>query len=75
MKPFKKPAAEPAKSPIATNPKVFTPAWEAMPIKTEDKAIIEATEMSISPHMITNIMGRAIIAFSIKLKVVFIRLV
>ncbi|GAG55836.1 unnamed protein product [marine sediment metagenome] len=47
----------------------------AIPIKTEDKAIVEATEMSISPHMITNIMGRAIIAFSMKLKVVFIRLV
>ncbi len=40
-----------------------------MPIAVEASAMIEATDRSISPAMISSAMAKAIIAFSVKLKV------
>ncbi len=41
----------------------------AAPIAVEASAMIEATDRSISPAMISSAMAKAIIAFSVKLKV------
>ena len=40
-----------------------------MPIAVEASAMIAATDRSISPAMISSAMAKAIIAFSVKLKV------
>ena len=53
----------------ATSAGVPTPTCSAMPIAVEASAMIAATERSISPEMISSAMAKAIIAFSVKLKV------
>ena len=55
--------------PTAINPGVPTPSCTAAPIAVDASAMIEATDRSISPEMISRAMAKAIMAFSVKLKV------
>jgi hypothetical protein len=66
--PFTAPHISPVATPMATIP-VSTPAVIASPIAVEASAMIEATDRSISPAMISSAMAKAIIAFSVKLNV------
>jgi hypothetical protein len=67
--PFKQPAARPVPIPMQARPGVSTPAPAASPIATEASAMIAATEMSISPAMMSSASGNAISARSVKLNV------
>ncbi len=49
---------------------VSTPARLAMPMNRLDSEMMPETEMSMSPSRMTNIIGIAMIAFSMKLNVV-----
>ncbi len=53
----------------ATSVGVSAPNCTAAPIAVEASAMIEATDRSISPEMISSAIAKAIIAFSVKLKV------
>jgi hypothetical protein len=67
--PLMDPATRPVRSPIASKPGVPTPCPAPTPIATDDSAMIAATEMSISPAMISNASGNATSARSVKLNV------
>jgi hypothetical protein len=69
-KPLRSPAARPVPRPAATRMPVPAPAEDSAPMTREASAMIPATEMSMSPMMIPSVMGRAMRAFSTKLKVV-----
>ena len=56
-------------TPTATSVGVSAPYCSASPIIVEASAMIEATDRSISPEMISSAMASAISAFSVKLKV------
>ncbi len=65
--PLKAPQARPVQRPIPTSAGVPNPAAAAAPMAVEASAMIAATERSISPQMISRVMAKAIIAFSVKL--------
>src|SRR6185437_13271273 len=67
--PLNAPQSSPTSAPMATRPGVSTPICAAAPISVEASAMMPATEMSISPAMIRSAIGKAISAFSVKLKV------
>ncbi len=56
-------------SPISTSGTGPSPICAAAPIAVDASAMIEATDRSISPEMISSAIAKAIIAFSVKLKV------
>jgi hypothetical protein len=60
--------------PMATMAAVSKPAADAAPMQREDRAMMDPTDTSMSPHRMMNIIGRATTAFSMKLKVVSRRL-
>ena len=68
-KPLKAPHNSPVPMPMATRPDVPTPIWTAAPMAVEASAMMAATDRSISPAMIRSAMAKAMIAFSVKLKV------
>ena len=68
-RPLTAPQARPVAMPVITNAGVPKPAVMAAPIMVEASAMIEATERSISPAMMSMAMAKAISAFSVKLKV------
>ncbi|MNL62927.1 hypothetical protein D3C87_1870010 [compost metagenome] len=55
--------------PMATSPGVPTPICTAAPIAVEARAMMAATDRSISPAMIRSAIAKAMIAFSVKLNV------
>jgi hypothetical protein len=63
------PATRPVPSPMTTRPGVSTPSATARPIATDASAMMAATEISISPAMMSNASGNAITARSVKLNV------
>jgi len=67
--PLKMPQASPVPMPITTSPGAATPIWAAAPMAVDASAMIAATERSISPAMTSSAIAKAIIAFSVKLKV------
>ena len=67
--PLNAPHTSPTPRPIMTSVAVSAPASAAAPIAVEATAMIAATERSISPEMISSAIAKAIIAFSVKLKV------
>ena len=71
--PFSAPHARPVSSPAPTSTGTPAPACIASPIAVDTSAMIEATDRSISPAMISIAMAKAIIAFSVKLKVASLR--
>ncbi len=73
-KPLKAPHNMPTPMPTATSVGVSAPYCSARPINVEASAMIEATDRSISPVMITSAMASAIRPFSVKLKVRSLRL-
>ncbi len=68
-KPLKAPHNSPVPRPIITRTGVSAPIWTAKPMAVDESAMIEATERSISPEMIRSPIAKAIMAFSVKLKV------
>src|SRR4051812_30197844 len=74
MKPLSAPASTPTARPIATTSGIGAPAVAAAPMAVDEMAMIEATDRSISPAMISSAMAKPIIAFSVKLKVASDRL-
>src|SRR4051812_9129832 len=67
--PLMQPADNPVANPIQTRPTVPIPSADPSPIATDDSAMMAATEMSISPAMISSASGNATMARSVKLKV------
>ena len=72
-KPLKAPQIRPVPIPISTRTGTPVSNWAAAPIAVEASAMIEATDRSISPAMISMAIAKAIIAFSVKLKVASLR--
>ena len=68
-RPLKAPQSRPTNRPISTISVVPAPNWTAAPMAVDASAMIDATDRSISPEMIRSAMGKAIIAFSVKLNV------
>ncbi len=73
-RPLKIPARRPTARPIASIANVSAPARARHPMKRLESEMMEATDISMSPSRMTNIMGMAITAFSMKLKVASKRL-
>ena len=67
-RPLTAPQTRPVPRPTTTSIGVSAPMVTASPMAVDDSAMIEATERSISPEMITSAMANAISAFSVKLK-------
>ena len=67
--PLMQPATSPVPRPIAASPGVPMPCAAASPMATDASAMMAATEMSISPAMISSASGNATSARSVKLNV------
>ncbi len=74
MNPLKNPASVPTARAMRISVGIEAPPAAALPTAYAQRAMIEAIEISMSPHMMMKIIGRAMIAFSLNWKVAFIRL-